>query len=228
MFVVELQVAGVLHQLGAIQLGAGKELIVILPKFSLFGGAAGAFSGELGLRVNLSQREVAECQPYAAIIFLKDLLERRLGHLAVRALEVRELDDGHPGARISPEPVGVERQFDRGRTQQDVDVGLVPQPLDIVLPYLLDSGLLQGLFKLRFDLREGTVQAVLLAEIKGVELGFRRLAHLGIDFLLEQLFSGDAFSSRFGFQELLVDQVFERPAHDVILLVAERPELRLG
>lgn len=87
---------------------------------------------------------------------------------------------------------------------------------------LLNFDLLCRLPELIFDLIKGTVPPVLLTQIKALELSIGKILYLGVNFLLEELFRGEALLLRFRFKHLLFDQAIKRPFLNVVLLPPQR------
>ena len=73
---------------------AGEQQVVHLPEPALIGSRFRCFGGELRLRVNVVQRQMAPDVTDVAVIG-QEFTHDRLGLTAVRALEIAVLDDGH-------------------------------------------------------------------------------------------------------------------------------------
>src|SRR3990167_6329906 len=69
-----------------------KQFVVIFPELALVGGAKRSFGGLLGVGMNLGQRKLLVIKYYLTFIVIQDLLDRRISSGAIRALEIRKLD----------------------------------------------------------------------------------------------------------------------------------------
>ncbi len=65
-----------------------EQRVVILPKLSLFLGAAGSFSRDLRLRMQRPHGKIQKGELYTAVIFGQQIFQRDLRFLAEGALEV--------------------------------------------------------------------------------------------------------------------------------------------
>ncbi len=94
---VEPNLLGVLLEACPVQrLLVGEHLVVHLPELPLRLGGDGGLGGQRRVVVE-RQRVVTEEEPDLLGVVLHDLVDRRDHAAAKRALEVRELDDGHRG-----------------------------------------------------------------------------------------------------------------------------------
>ena len=89
-----------------------QEQVVHLPEGALVGGGLGGLGGELGVRVDVVERQVAPDVADVAVVG-EQFAEGGLGLAAVGAFEVAVLDDGHRGAGRAADVVA--GRVDRGR-----------------------------------------------------------------------------------------------------------------
>src|ERR1043166_2624538 len=82
-----------------------EDQVVHLPELSLRGARFGGFGGELCVGMQVREREVPESHPHQVARQLLELLEDRVGHAAVGALEVPVLDQGHRRSGRTPDVV---------------------------------------------------------------------------------------------------------------------------
>src|SRR5207253_8986666 len=90
---------------------AGKELVVISPKFPLLVGAAGRFMGFAGFGMQVVDREVAEDKLYFLAVLGLELGQRGKHPSAKRAVKIGELNDGDRRLRRSLGRSAVHRQL---------------------------------------------------------------------------------------------------------------------
>jgi hypothetical protein len=83
------------------------------------------------------------------------------------------------------------------------------------------------LAKPRLDVLERLIQPRLLRQVIALHLTVRGFRNLGVHLLREQLLRRDAFLFRFRLDELLIDQLVQRLALDLIFLLLELPQLPL-
>jgi hypothetical protein len=108
-----------------------EEDVVVLPELALVGGAEGRLGGLRRMRVE-AERELPVHEPHLPRVAGHHLLHRVVSRAAVRALEVRELHDGHPRV-LGPAGRTFRRHRDPRLRQVQLEVRLLLELADHLL-----------------------------------------------------------------------------------------------
>src|SRR5512138_2403390 len=188
----------------------GEELVVHLPVLPLIAGAVRGLGG-LGRLLVHRERVVAVHELDLARVRREDVLHRRLGADAERALVVGELDDRH-GRGGGPLRRADRLDGDLGRLvrrEEDLDPHVLLELVVVLRERRLALLVLDEAGDLRLHLieRGELLAAGLGAVVEGADLVVARLGDLGRDLLVHELLAGDPLRLRLVVERPLAEHV---------------------
>ncbi len=167
--------------------------------------------------MNPVQGKVAKDEADLGGIPLQHLLDHRLRAPAVGALVVAELDDGDRGV-VRPQGGALRLYFDSRDIEVDLDRGLCPERLNVLLPRGVLTLLLEMPLDLGLHLFEGDLpHAFLVLLVEGEQLLIAD-ARLLFGLLSNQLVRRESQRRRCLLQQPLVDHVVQDPGPKLVEL----------